>query len=236
MDAANTTIASVAEAVGVTPSTVSRWISGATLPHAATRLVVAELFGVEVTDLWPELPSDPAPVVASYVARSDVPPEVWRQLIHTVQARVDLLGFAVRFLPAVDARVWDHLRAAEARGARIRICLADPDAQVVTDRDKEETSSLSLIERVREGLRLFSDQLGDLPGVEIRLHTVPLYASVYRFDNDMLVVHQLYGVHGEEAPTSHYRAHPNSDQVNLFDQFLRHFDAIWATARPSVRP
>jgi hypothetical protein len=69
----------------------------------------------------------------------------------------------------------------------------------------------------------------DCPGVEIRFQDSPLYNSVFRFDDQMLVTPHLYGTQGSAAPLLHLRRlGPNG----LFSRFAAHFEAIWAHTTP----
>ncbi|OLB77090.1 MAG: hypothetical protein AUI14_17235 [Actinobacteria bacterium 13_2_20CM_2_71_6] len=64
---------------------------------------------------------------------------------------------------------------------------------------------------------------------ELRLQDVPLYNSVFRFDDDMFVTPHLYATPGASAPLLHLR---KLGTGGLFSRFADHFDAIWATTTP----
>src|SRR3954451_21998499 len=77
----------VAEALGVDPKTVQRWLSGR-LPQPRHRWGLADLLERHEYDLWPQLagssPVGPE-VHATYPHRGAVPREVWRQLFESAE-------------------------------------------------------------------------------------------------------------------------------------------------------
>ncbi|MGL5811625.1 MAG: hypothetical protein ACRCYQ_16920 [Nocardioides sp.] len=60
--------------------------------------------------------------------------------------------------------------------------------------------------------------------MEYRLHHTALYNSLYRYDDQMLVNHHIYGIHGYLAPVLHLR---RTDMGDLFGTYERSFEAIW---------
>jgi hypothetical protein len=63
--------------------------------------------------------------------------------------------------------------------------------------------------------------------VEIRLHDVPLYNAVYRFDDQMLVTPYLYRLHGYQHPLLHIK---RLGPAGIFESYAQQFEAIWAEA------
>lgn len=61
-------------------------------------------------------------------------------------------------------------------------------------------------------------------GIELRTHGTVLYSSIYRFDDEMLVNPHVYGNIASHSPAIHLR---RISAGNLFDTYLRSFDAVW---------
>jgi hypothetical protein len=70
------------------------------------------------------------------------------------------------------------------------------------------------------------EALGDL--VEIRLHDTPLYNSIYRFDDDMLINTHVYGILAAYTPVLRIRRVDGA----YFNTYLESFNQVWAGARP----
>jgi hypothetical protein len=66
----------------------------------------------------------------------------------------------------------------------------------------------------------------DCDGFELRYQDVPLYNSVFRFDDEMLVTPHLFATPGSMAPLLHLR---RLGPRGMFARFSEHFDAIWKT-------
>ena len=71
-----------------------------------------------------------------------------------------------------------------------------------------------------------------LAGVaEIRLHDTPLYNSIYRFDDDILVNTHVYGLLAAYTPVMHLRRVDGA----YFNTYLESFERVWGSARPIDR-
>ena len=62
---------------------------------------------------------------------------------------------------------------------------------------------------------------------EIRLHDTPLYNSIYRFDDDMLVNAHVYGILAAYTPVLRLRRVDGA----YFSTYLESFERVWASAR-----
>jgi len=113
-------------------------------------------------------------------------------------------------------------------GTRIRMLLGDPDSPIVQRRGVEEGIGEDLAARIRLSLKALNRLVG-APGVELRQHTTPLYASLYRFDETVLANIHLYGSPAPRNPVIHLQRVPDG---RLFDQFMRGFDQVWEGGRP----
>ncbi len=121
------------------------------------------------------------------------------------------------------------LKRKASESCRVRIALADPGSPEAAERDAEERLAGGLQARIRTS-RLYFGALDECPGVAINYHRTPMYNSVFRFDDDMLVTPHLYGVPGYIAPMLHLR---RKGGQGIFDGFASHFEAIWGTSQPA---
>jgi hypothetical protein len=121
----------------------------------------------------------------------------------------------------------DLVEKAKAR-CRIRLLIADPDSEQVRMRDAEEQQAITIGVRIAstpEWLR----PLLEVDGIQLGFQDVPLYNSIFRFDDQMLVTPHLFATPGHSAPLSRLR---RICERGLFDRFSGHFEAIWALRHP----
>lgn len=64
--------------------------------------------------------------------------------------------------------------------------------------------------------------------LHIKLHDTPLYASIYRFGDTMLVTPQLYGTRGAKAPLM--RIIKTDNDSSIYDSYNLYFDEVWNDA------
>ena len=166
-----------------------------------------------------------AELLASYRRRSDVPRQLWTELLGQARRAVDLLAFAGLFLTE-EHPDWTPLLAARAQtGVRVRLLLADPGGASLAARDGEYRIGGGVAGRVLAVL----DSYRTLAGLaEIRLHDTPLYNSIYRFDDDMIVNTHVYGILAAYTPTLRLRRVDGA----YFSTYLESFERVWASARP----
>jgi hypothetical protein len=69
-------------------------------------------------------------------------------------------------------------------------------------------------------------------GVELRLHDTPLYNSIYRFDDEMLINVHAYGILAAYTPVMHLRRVDGA----FFHTYLESFERVWASAHPPGWP
>ena len=105
MIAAHADVETLTKATRVDPKTVQRWLKGR-VPHARHRWKIAEVLQACEDFLWPTdehktvpATTQTAEVVAAYAHRSDVPPDAWWRHFLQAQEHIDLLGYAMQFLP-----------------------------------------------------------------------------------------------------------------------------------------
>jgi hypothetical protein len=186
--------------------------------------------------LWPganKALADPAAagleIIAAYPFRSDIPRTTWWNLISEAEHQIDLLGYTLYFLPLEHPQLIETLRKKCVNGCRIRAVIADPQSRHVADRDTEEDLAMTLVVRIKTSLK-YLQPLMDCDGFELRYQDVPLYNSIFRFDDQMLVTPHLHATPGASAPALHLRRlAPNG----LFSRFAAHFESVWATTTPA---
>ncbi len=108
---ARVSIEALARAVGVHAKTVQRWLGGRT-PHPRHRWAVADLLGVREATLWPDAKGEAlssatstSEILAAYAHRADVPSRIWHDLFDQAKTQIDLLGYALLFLPEANPRL-----------------------------------------------------------------------------------------------------------------------------------
>ena len=221
----------VAEALGVDPKTVQRWLAGR-LPQPRHRWGLADLIQRHEYDLWPQLARGMAPtinreIIATYTHRGAVPRELWRQLFASAESEIGILVYAGLFL-AEDIDLVRIMRQKAEEGVTIRILLGDPDSEQVALRGAEEGIAEAMAAKIRNVIVLYRLLL-DVPTVEIRLHTTVLYNSIYRADDEMLVNPHVYGTAAAQAPVLHLQRHGVGE---LFGIYTDSFERVWMAARP----
>jgi transcriptional regulator with XRE-family HTH domain len=219
----------LAEAAQVSTKTVERWLRGEVVPYPRTRYRVAAILQEDVSYLWPgtvdRAALTGAELVGTYPRRADVPGHLWTELLRQAQRNVDVLAFAGLFLTE-EHPDWTPLLLSRAQaGARVRLLLGDPAGASLTARDGEYKIGGGVAGRVRAVLAYYRP----LAGVaEIRLHDTPLYNSIYRFDDEMLVNTHVYGILAAYTPVLHLRRVDGA----YFGTYLESFERVWGSARP----
>jgi transcriptional regulator with XRE-family HTH domain len=218
-----------AQELGIDRKTVQRWTTQGRVPHRNTAYRAADLLGVPVEWLWPDLEErrsgvDPSEVVAFYPHRSDTPKHLWLDLITSAREQIDLFANASLFLPEENPEAITILKHKAASGVRVRILMGDPESPASELRGREERLFEALTGRIRMALAYYRPLTG-VPGVEFRQHQTALYNSIFRYDSQMLINQHIYGTYGYLAPILHLRRVSGSD---LFDTYARSFELIWA--------
>jgi len=223
----------LADAAEVSTKSVERWISGDSIPYPRTRYRVAAILGEDESYLWPEAINGAslagAELVATYPRRNDVPKHLWTELLRASQRNVDVLAYAGLFLTEEHPDWLPTLAAKAEAGVRVRLLLGDPQGKQLAARDREYKINGGVAGRVRSVLGFYTERL---PGaVDVRLHDTPLYSSIYRFDDELLVNHHVYGILAAYTPTTHLRRIDGA-YVNTY---IESFERVWALARELER-
>jgi len=228
------TPATLADAIKVDPKTVERWITIGRQPYRKHRYAVAALLGVDESFLWPEALS-PAQVAAAseseilavYPHRWAVPRDAWRRLFESADREIGVLVYSGLFL-ADDAGMLRLFVRKASSGTRVRILLGDPDSPDVQERGTDEGIDEAMAARIRNAIVLYRP-LKATEGIGIRLHGTPLYNSIYRADEQLLVNTHIYGTPAANAPVLHLRKVAGGDMVTTY---LESFDRVWNAAAP----
>ena len=237
LNEADVDVDDLARATGVSHRTVQRWIAGR-VPYPRYRRAVAKLVKIDEADLWPAAirqtsGTSTSEIVNVYSERAYVPADLWRRLVQRGQDEINLLGAALFYLfedPGFVELLW-HTRC------DVRIALADPASPIVAQRDEELRLGGTLATKIEASLRNLKHlSLRQLEGhhFDIRLHTAPLYCSLFRVDDEMLVTPHLYGRSGRlDTPVVHLR---RREHFGMFDSYAQHFDDVFYKTGVPQRP
>ncbi len=229
MARSDVSVPDLATVTGKDPKTVSRWIGGR-VPHPRQRFLAAKHLSEDEEFLWPGARRTPdanaaGEITATYPYRSNLSTEAWWQTIEAADKQIDLLGYTLYFLPLDHPQLITTLIEKCEAGCRVRAIIADPKSEHVARRDAEEDEPITLVARIGTSLKYFRE-LRDLEGFEIRYQDLPLYNSVFRFDDQMLVTPHLHATPGASAPLLRLR---RLGPAGLFSRFAGHFESIWGT-------
>jgi hypothetical protein len=108
---------------------------------------------------------------------------------------------------------------------RVRILIGDPKGKQVTERDSEHEIGGGVSGRILAVLTQYR-LLKNIAGV--RLHDTPLYNSIYRFDDDMLINVHAYGILAAYTPVVRIRRIDG----RYFNTYTESFERAWVNARP----
>jgi transcriptional regulator with XRE-family HTH domain len=225
----------LATAVQVDPRTIDRWVADRSrLPRAQSRHAIAEAVQVPVGVLWPAAANGAHvtdELVAVYPSRAAMPPGLVMSLLSDATKQVDVLTLAGIWLWDAVAGFGQMLASKAAAGVDVRVCLGNPDGESVRTRGGEEHIGDLLGARCRLAATYAQNALREAPSA-IRLHDTTLYASILRFDEDVLVNWHLYGAPAAESPVM--QLHRTSSH-GLAETVASSFDRVWSSASP-LRP
>ena len=167
-------------------------------------------------------PSWSQEIVTIYPRRTAVPQQAWRDLFAAARDRIDVLVYAGNFVTE-DDELMGILADRATAGVHVRILLGDADSLSVARRGDDEGINGELADMARAALAIYRARLQPL-GAQIRLHDTPLYNSIYRADDQMLVNQHVYGLGAGDAPVTHLRQHPDG---RLFTTYQDAFERVW---------
>jgi Domain of unknown function (DUF5919) len=233
---AGVTTVDLAMCCGVDAKTVERWISPGRVPHRTHRWAAARRLGHEESYLWPEVQGSAvrraevsgSELVRLYPDRASVPRELWIRLAGEARENIDVLVFSGTFYAQTQPKVASMLTEAADRGVQVRLCFGDPASDAVATRDREEGISGTLAAKIRSALTYYRPLL-DVGKCEIRLHATTLYASLFRYDDQIIVNPHAFGEPASANPAFHFR---RLDGGQVADHYVSSFARVWATAMP----
>jgi transcriptional regulator with XRE-family HTH domain len=224
----------LARVVEVDEKTVERWLSGR-VPYTRHRARVARALSSSENELWPTAtPPAPAPaptpveLIAGYAHSADAHPDP-TELIAAASERVWLLDFTLASILDRDnvpellgdkAKGGVQVRLLISNAARARLAIDTPVDEPYPD--PEPPAALE-IARARGHIQTLIDH----PNVQARKFATMRFNTIIRADEQMLVIHHLWGQPPSQAPAIHLR---RSDTPGLFAQYEAHYDAIWTHA------
>ena len=229
---AGLTRAQIADAAGVDPKTVDRWITGR-VPHPKYRAAVVRELGVPEAEIWPDTVRARGrleEIAGAWARRDDNDLPDWRALLREAEQQVHLIGYSL--LSVLEARGGlKALTAKAADGVPVRVAVADPDTEHVLAADLAGRQAGRLTARIRTAHEKLL-QAAVPAGVEVRQHRVASSHTILRFDDQLLLTIHLHGTPGFQAPVLHLK---RDRDYGIFDQLTRHVEDVW-TAATSIRP
>lgn len=235
--AAGLTLEDVSTRVRVDTKTVERWIGNEErIPHRKTRRELAKLLDVDEVHLWPSLagdirttPTEHVELIQVFPTRSALPYSLWADLIGNVEKQMDVLVYSGAFL-IEQYDLLPVIRSKSASGTQFRILVGDETSSAVIQRAREEGTEGGLEGRVQL-MRRYLEAVHGLDNVDVRIHGTPLYNSIYRFDDQMLVNGHAFGSVAGQNPVLHLRHLPGG---RMWDHYSRSFETIWNQAQPNI--
>jgi hypothetical protein len=229
------TTASLAHDLDVDPKTVQRWVTRDRTPHRNTAVRTGKILNVPPGWLWPDLDQIESgggngEVIGFYPHRAQVPKNLWLEALVGAKSTVDLVTYAALHLVEDNPETIELLKHKASNGVRVRIAMGDPEAPEVALRGREERMPDGIVGRVRMANAYYAPLIGS-PGIDFHLHRTTLYNSIYRYDDQMLVNHHIYGTYGYLAPVLYLRKTENGD---LFDMYTRSLNMIWGESYSPV--
>lgn len=73
------------------------------------------------------------------------------------------------------------------------------------------------------------EPLRQLPNVQVGLHRVHLYNSIFRFDDEMIATPHLVRARGYQHAALHLR---RLSPFGIFESFANEFEEVWASVAP----
>jgi transcriptional regulator with XRE-family HTH domain len=228
-----TTTEDLAKCCGTDVKTVERWLSLGRVPHRGNRWAASQRLGADETWLWPEAIAHrdgaaQSELARMYPDRASVPRETWLALMDGAREDISVLVMSGTFYAQAQPHVARELSAAAARGVRVRLCFGDPAGQAVAIRGREEGIGDTLAAKIRSSLTYYRSiaQSGEC---EVRLHATTLYASLFRYDEEIIVNPHAFGEPASANPALHLR---RLDGGQVADHYMDSFERVWDTAKP----
>jgi hypothetical protein len=221
----------IAEEVDADPKTVGRWITAGRLPRPAIRQKLAQVLRVPEAVLWPDAPGvayGTSELVGVYTTRRELPPSTVTSLLDVAERHIDVLAYSALWMWDTVPGFVERVQLKIARGASVRICLGDPDSEAVRLRGQEEGVDDALAGRCRLAVT-YARGIQRVASNTVRLSGATLYASVFRFDDDVLLNTHLWGNAAGDSPVFHFRQQRDD---GIAASVITSCERVWAAAQP----
>jgi hypothetical protein len=107
----------------------------------------------------------------------------------------------------------------------VRLCFGDPSGEAVAIRDREEGLKGTLAAKVRSALT-YHREAAAAGDIEMRLHSCTLYASLSRYDDQIMVNPHAWGEPASANPVFHMR---RLDGGQVAATYMDSFERVWDT-------
>jgi lambda repressor-like predicted transcriptional regulator len=213
--------------VGVNEKTARSWVNGKR-PRLYNQVDAARALSIDKSILWPPTNVDAraisSEILGAWTRRFDCQPEYWWKLISQAKRRIDILCFEMQFLiedhPDLALVLSEKIRS----GCKQRFMVADPNEDAAQIRGNEVPESDQMIGRINNTLEFLLPIID--AGADFRFQFASNYISIFRFDDDMMVITHMYGVPGRESPLHHLH---RIGSCGLFDRFAEYFEHVRET-------
>src|SRR5262245_64370105 len=149
------------------------------------------------------------------------------RFFESAEREFDMLVYAGQFL-AEDAGIQRTLADRVDAGVRLRLLFGNPDGVMIRQRALDEGAEGMMGAKIR-GALIYYRPLLRREGVEIRFHDTPLYNSIYRADDELLVNSHIYSLPAARGPVWHLRKVAGGDLVSTY---MESYEKVWQNARP----
>jgi hypothetical protein len=220
----------IARTIEADTKTVSRWITHGRVPRADYRQKTAKLLGVPEAILWPEASAvayGTAELVGIYTTRRELPPATVSSLLDAAHQEIDVLGYAALWLWDTVPSFAERVAVKIAQGVKVRVCLGDPESEAVRLRGNEETIGDALAARCRLAIA-YAQEIQNTAPHAVRVTGATLYASILRFDNDVLLNTHLWGNAAADSPVLHFR---RERKDGIAANAIASFQRVWDEAQ-----
>ncbi len=222
----------LAAKLGVDPKTVERWISTGRIPHPRLRGQTSSFLDVPAALLWPDAGGSMdgmGELAGIYRTRTELSPATVRSMLVAAERQIDVLAYSALWLwdsvPGFAATV----AGKAAAGVSVRLCLGDPDSPAVRVRGEEEGIGETMAARCRLAAT-YAEPIAAVDPALVRYSGATLYASILRFDDDVLLNVHLWGNAAAESPVMYFN---RRDEDGLAANAIKSFEKVWADAQPS---
>ena len=181
--------------------------------------------------LWPDAPGvayGTSELIGIYTTRRELPPSTVGSMLDAAELHIDVLAYSALWLWDTVPGFVERVQLKFAIGAGVRICLGDPDSEAVLLRGHEEGVDDALAGRCRLATR-YARGIHNAEPDAVRLSGATLYASIFRFDDDVLLNTHLWGNPAGDSPVYHFR---KQHDAGIAAGAIRSFERVWAAAQP----